>query len=221
ELDINPLLADGNGVIAVDARVAVAPAQARRGTGHPRFAVRPYPKEWERRMTLPGGRRIAVRPVRPEDEALFVAFFQRVTKEDLRLRFFSPVKDFSHSFIARLIQIDYARSIAFVAIDEVTGEMMGAVRLHADANHESGEYAILLRSDLKGQGLGWLLMRLMIEWARHEGLRHVEGQVLRENTVMLEMCAALGFAIRTDPDDRDIKVVTLDVREVPQDSLSG
>jgi acetyltransferase len=94
---------------------------------------------------------------------------------------------------------------------------MGAVRLHADANHESGEYAILLRSDLKGQGLGWLLMRLMIEWARHEGLRHVEGQVLRENTVMLEMCSGLGFAIRSDRDDPDIKVVTLAVADMPEE----
>jgi acetyltransferase len=157
-----------------------------------------------------------VRPVRPEDEPLFVRFFGRVTPEDLRLRFFSPVKDFSHAFMTRLVQIDYARSIAFVAVDGATGAMMGAVRLHADANLESGEYAILLRSDLKGIGLGWRLMQLMIEWARHEGLRHVEGQVLRENTVMLEMCAGLGFAVRPDPDDPDLRVVRLEIDRVPE-----
>jgi acetyltransferase len=222
ELDINPLLADSNGVIAVDTRVAVAPAETRRGSGHPRFAVRPYPKEWERRFDLPNDRWVFVRPVRPEDEPLFVEFFKHVTPEDLRLRFFAPVKDFSHSFIARLIQIDYARSIAFVAIDEATGEMMGAVRLHADANNEAGEYAILLRSDLKGIGLGWRLMQLMIEWARHEGLNHVEGQVLRENVVMLEMCAGLGFEIRADRDDPDIKMVRLAVADMPEEQrLAG
>jgi acetyltransferase len=221
ELDINPLLADSNGVIAVDTRIAVAPAETRRGSGHPRFAVRPYPKEWERRFELPG-HRVFVRPVRPEDEPLFVEFFKHVTVEDLRLRFFAPVKDFSHAFIARLIQIDYARSIAFMAVDEATGEMMGAVRLHADANNETGEYAILLRSDLKGIGLGWRLMQLMIEWARHEGLQHVEGQVLRENLVMLEMCAALGFEIRSDRDDPDLKVVRLAVADMPEDQrLAG
>ena len=211
ELDINPLLADGEGIIAVDARIAVAPLApgSRKGRGHPRFAVRPYPKDWERHLTLDDGRRVFVRPVRPEDEDLVKEFFRHVTPEDLRLRFFAAVRDFSHSFIARLVQIDYARAIAFVALDAESGAMMGAVRLQADAAHETGEYAILVRSDLKGIGLGWRLMQLMVEWARAEGLRVVEGQVLRENTVMLDMCRRLGFAIRTDPNDPDIMVVKL------------
>jgi acetyltransferase len=155
ELDINPLLADEGGVIAVDARVAVAPLTGeRRGRGHPRFAVRPYPKEWERTIRLGDGHEVFVRPVRPDDEALMRAFFTKVTMEDVRLRFFAPVREFSHEFIARLTQIDYARAIALVAIDPASGEMLGAVRLHADANFDRGEYAILVRSDLKGQGLG-------------------------------------------------------------------
>ncbi|HEV2606259.1 MAG TPA: bifunctional acetate--CoA ligase family protein/GNAT family N-acetyltransferase [Microvirga sp.] len=211
ELDINPFLADREGVIAVDARVAVAPSEERRGRGHPRFAVRPYPNEWERTLTARNGQTVLVRPVRPEDEGLFVDFLTKITNEDLRLRFFAPVRDFSHAFLAKLIQIDYARAIAFVALDAATGAMMGVVRLHADANHETGEYAILVRSDLKGLGIGWELMRLMIEWAKAEGLKVVEGQVLRENTTMLEMCRALGFAIRSDPDDPDIKAVTLQI----------
>ncbi len=117
------------------------------------------------------------------------------------------MRDFSHAFLARLTQLDYARAIAFVAIEEATGTMMGAVRLHADANHETGEYAILVRSDLKGLGLGWSLMGLMLDWARAEGLRHVEGQVLRENTTMLAMCRKLGFTVRTDPSDPDLMLV--------------
>jgi len=214
ELDINPFLADSDGVIAVDARVAVAKVEGRKGRGHPRFAVRPYPGEWERTVTVRDGRQAFVRPVRPEDEELFMAFVKRVTDEDLRLRFFAPVREFSHAFLARLIQIDYARAIAFVAIDPRTGEMMGVVRLHADANHETGEYAILLRSDLKGIGLGWQLMRLMIEWAKAEGLSTIEGQVLRENTIMLDICRGLGFAIRPDPADPDIRIVTLPISEI-------
>ncbi len=87
--------------------------------------------------------------------------------------------------------------------------MMGAVRLHADADMESGEYAILLRSDLKGIGLGWRLMQLMIEWAKAEGLDHVEGQVLRENRTMLAMCRRLGFDVKVDPVDQDLRVVRL------------
>ena len=210
ELDINPFLADQNGVIAVDARVRIAPETAtRRGQGHPRFAVRPYPKEWERSFALRNGRNVFVRPVRPDDEELFLEFLKRVSAEDLRLRFFAPIREFSHAFLAKLIQIDYARAIAFVALDAGTGEMIGVVRLHADANHETGEYAILLRSDLKGQGLGWELMRLTIEWARADGLSVIEGQVLRENTVMLDMARALGFKIRSDRSDHDLQIVTL------------
>ncbi|WP_201861606.1 bifunctional acetate--CoA ligase family protein/GNAT family N-acetyltransferase [Microvirga soli] len=215
ELDINPLLADETGVIAVDARVAVAP-ETRKGSGHPRFAVRPYPKEWERNIGLRNGKNAFVRPVRPEDEDEFRRFFEKITPEDLRLRFFAPVRDFSHTFLARLTQLDYARAIAFVAFDAETGEMMGAVRLHADANHETGEYGILLRSDLKGLGLGWELMRLMIEWAKVDGLREVEGQVLRENSTMLDMCRSLGFSIRIDPDDPELRLVTLPIASIAE-----
>ncbi len=222
ELDVNPLLADRDGVIAVDARVAVERVEGRKGRGHPRFSVRPYPGEWERTLTTRDGRKVFVRPVRPEDEELFLNFFKRVSTEDLRLRFFAPIRDFSHAFLAKLIQIDYARAIAFVAIEVETGEMMGAVRLHADANHETGEYAILMRSDLKGLGLGWELMLMMVEWAKAEGLSTVEGQVLRENTTMLEMCRRLGFGIRTDPADPDVKIVTLPIAAIDEpERLSG
>jgi acetyltransferase len=147
--------------------------------------------------------------VRPEDEELFVQFLTQVSADDLRLRFFAPVREFSHAFLAKLIQIDYARAIAFVALDADTGEMIGVVRLHSDANHETGEFAILLRSDLKGKGLGWELMQMIIEWARADGLSAVEGQVLRENTVMLDMASRLGFEIRNDASDRDLHIVTL------------
>lgn len=209
EVDINPLLAGETGVIAVDARVAVAPATTVRGQGNPRFAIRPYPAQWERTLQLADGMPVFVRPVRPEDEGIFETFFTKVTADDLRLRFFSPVKEFSHNFIARLTQLDYARSMAFVALHATTGEMLGAVRLHADANHENGEYAILLRSDLKGRGLGWTLMQYMIDFAREDGLRRIEGQVLADNTVMLDMCGKLGFQVANDPEELGVKIVSL------------
>jgi acetyltransferase len=212
ELDINPLLADAGGVLALDARVmlgpALAPGARPRGAYHPRFAIRPYPAEWERAMTLKG-RSMRVRPVRPEDEDLFRDFFGRVSAEDLRLRFFAPVRDFNHAFLARLTQLDYARAIAFVAIDVETGSMLGAVRLHADANHESGEYAILVRTDVKGSGLGFALMRLMIDWARADGLSRIEGTVLRENRSMLAVCRRLGFEAQVDAEDAAVMKVGL------------
>ncbi|WP_267123925.1 GNAT family N-acetyltransferase, partial [Xanthomonas sacchari] len=214
ELDINPLLADRDGVIAVDARVAVAPSRRlHKGRGHPRFAIFPYPKEWERRIVLNDGSAAFVRPVRPEDDALFRSFFARVTDEDLRLRFFQAVKHFSHEFIARLTQLDYARSIALVAIEPRSGDMLGAVRLHADADYDRGEYGILIRSDLKGHGIGWQLMRIMIEYAGWLGLKVVEGQVLRENRTMLAMCRQLGFKATPDPDDATLMDVVLPVAQ--------
>lgn len=209
ELDINPLLADETGVLALDARVAVAVAAPKfRGRGHPHLAIRPYPSEWERRLVLGDNWRIFVRPVRPEDEPLVRAFFEKVTPEDLRLRFFAPVKELSAAFIARLTQLDYGRANAFVAIDEATGEMIGGVRLHADADYETGEFAILLRSDLKGRGLGWKLMQHIIDYARAEGLKRIQGQILRENTVMIRMCKELGFVVQDDPDDPNLCVAT-------------
>ncbi|WP_045726608.1 bifunctional acetate--CoA ligase family protein/GNAT family N-acetyltransferase [Xanthomonas sp. GPE 39] len=212
EVDINPLLADRDGVIAVDARVVVAPSRPlHKGRGHPRFAILPYPKEWERSIVLNDGAEAFVRPVRAEDDALFRRFFTRVSEEDLRLRFFQAFKHFSHEFIARLTQLDYARSIALVAIEPSTGEMLGAVRLHADADYGHGEYAILIRSDLKGQGIGWQLMRIMIEYAGWLGLQVIEGQVLRENRTMLAMCRQLHFSVTADPDDPMLMNVMLPV----------
>jgi acetyltransferase len=210
ELDINPLLADETGLVALDARVSVSRLEPKfKGSGHPRFAVRPYPSGWERQIDLAGLQSVIVRPVRPDDEPLFHKFFQKVSHEDLRLRFFAPVKEFGHAFIARLTQIDYARAMAFIALDETTGEMLGAVRLHADANYETAEYAVLIRSDLKGRGLGWKLMELMISYARSEGLEQITGQVLRENVMMLRMCSELGFHIEVDPDDAHVDLVSL------------
>ena len=198
-------------MIAVDARVSVAPLdKLRLGiSGNPRFAIRPYPTEWERHITLGDGTAVLVRPVRPEDEALYGPFFAAVTPSDLRLRFFAPVKEFSHTFIARFTQIDYARAMAFIALDRANGAMLGVVRLHATADYDSGEYAILVRSDMKGRGLGWMLMQLIIEYARSEGMRSINGQVLRENTGMLDMCRELGFHIASDPHEPSSAIVTL------------
>ncbi|MGO1541975.1 MAG: bifunctional acetate--CoA ligase family protein/GNAT family N-acetyltransferase [Luteimonas sp.] len=213
EVDINPLLADSDGAVTVDARVVIGHSRRlHRGRGHPRFAVLPYPREWERAITLADGKQALVRPVRPEDEAMFRTFFDKVTPDDLRLRFFQAVKNFSHEFIARLTQLDYARQMALAAIDPDTGEMLGAVRLVSDANYDRGEYGIMVRSDLKGAGLGWQLMQIMTEVAGWLGLNAIEGQVLRENTTMLSMCRHLGFNVAPDPDDMTVMLVTLPVK---------
>jgi acetyltransferase len=209
-LDINPLLADQSGVLAVDARVALGRVERKfRGSGPANFAVRPYPSQWQRHLEVKDGWRVFVRPIRPEDEPLIHEFLRHVSSHDLRLRFFAPMKEFSHEFIARLTQLDYARAMAFVAFDEASNELLGVVRIHSDSIYESGEYAILLRSDLKGRGLGWALMQMIIEYARSEGLKAISGDVLTENTVMLAMCRSLGFEVKSDPTEHDICNVRL------------
>jgi acetyltransferase len=214
ELDINPLLADEDGIIALDARMRVAEEKRRdRHGGNPRFAVHPYPSEWEGELELLDGSKIIARPVRPEDEMLYQEFFDHVTPDDARLRFFSPKPELSHKLIARFTQIDYNRAMAFVALDPETGALLGVVRLHADANGEIAEYAILVRSTIKGKGLGWALMTMIIDYARKTGLKKVYGDVLRANTVMLRMCGDLGFAQSFDTDDPAIVHVELDLRE--------
>ena len=179
------------------------------GAGKTRLAIRPYPAEWERQLELAYGWKVKVRPMRPEDEPAIHELLKHVTPHDLRLRFFAPMKEFSHQFIARLTQLDYALAMSFVAFDETTHDLVGVVRIHSDSIYESGEYAILLRSDLKGRGLGWVLMQLIIEYARSERLKVISGDVLRENTVMLEMCRNLGFEIKADPAEQDICQVRL------------
>ncbi len=205
-MDLNPLLADASGVVAVDARVVLEPDPTRRR----RPAIRPYPASWTFQHAL-GERRFLFRPMKPEDELLIGAMLERVTLEDLRLRFFAPLKSFSHAFLARLTQLDYAREMAFIAIEEESREAAGAVRLHADPGHVEAEYAILLRSDLKGIGLGRALMELIIDWARAEKVQRVHSQVLAENGPMLALCRDLGFEITRDPDDISIRRVALDL----------
>ena len=171
--------------------------------------VRPYPLQWERHIVLLDAWRIFVRPVRPNDDLLIRDLLVHVTKEDLRLRFFDSIKEFSDQFIAKLTELDYRRAMAFVAIDEANSEILGVVWLYSGSVHETGEYAILLRSDLKGRGLGWALMQLIIEYAKSEGLKQMSGEILQENAVMLKMCRELGFKVKTDAEDRGVCDVPL------------
>jgi GNAT superfamily N-acetyltransferase len=165
--------------------------------------------QWQRHLVLGNDWRIFVRPIRPDDEFLIRDLLVHVSKEDLRLRFFDSIKEFSHQFIAKLTDLDRLRAIAFVAFDETSGETLGVVWLYCDSIHETGEYAILLRSDLKGRGLGWALMQVIIEYAKSEGLSRICGQVLQENSIMLKMCRELGFKVVTDAQDRGVCDVTL------------
>jgi acetyltransferase len=147
----------------------------------------------ERHQASRGGEHIVIRRVDPHDKALYSDFLREVSAEDLRLRFFAHIGELSAAESDRLSHLDYSHEMAFIAIDEATGQMLGLVRLRDELDEQTAEFAILVRSRLKGHGLGWLLMQRVIDYAKEKHLRRVYGDVLAENASMLQMTAELGF----------------------------
>ncbi|MFO1430826.1 MAG: bifunctional acetate--CoA ligase family protein/GNAT family N-acetyltransferase [Candidatus Competibacteraceae bacterium] len=212
ELDIDPLLADAQGVIALGTRIKVA------GTMTPpsqRLAIRPYPQELEETIALPDGRNFLLRPVRPEDEPAFHAAFAKLSAEEIRMRFMHPVRGLTHATAARLTQIDYDREMALVLTrraEDGSSEIYGVVRLVADPDKERAEFAIIVGSPLIGTGMGSLLMRRMIDYARKQGIKEIIGDVLRENRRMLKLAEVFGFVATPSLDDPGVVRVSLPLR---------
>jgi acetyltransferase len=171
--------------------------------------------------TTRGGERVSIRPVQPQDMALYPDFLGDVSAEDLRLRFFGRIAELSAKESNKLAHLDYRHEMAFIAFDEDTGKMLGLVRLRDELDEQTAEFAILVRSQLKGHGLGWLLMRRVIDYAKEKSLRRVYGDVLVENTAMLQMCEELGF--RAEDMGPDFKRVVLDLENsgTKQNSSGG
>ncbi|SEG76855.1 bifunctional acetate--CoA ligase family protein/GNAT family N-acetyltransferase [Bosea lathyri] len=221
ELDINPLLANAEGVIALDARVVIAERKSD-GAG---LSVSPYPRDLEHAISLDDGTLLHLRPIRPEDETALAGLVARCAPEDIRMRFFGPLKGFPHELAARLSQIDYDREMAFIAVEPGaefgTGPIFGVVRIVGDPERETAEFAILVRTDIKGRGLGSRLMSEIIGHAREKGYRTVFGHILRENRGMLRMAGELGFDMTSDPQDMAIVRATLALRVDDPDPLAS
>ena len=198
ELDINPLIATTHGVLALDARIRV---QKPALPGSRRLAIRPYPKSLEAWVELEDGNRYFLRPIRPEDAEGLRDLTRRMTPDDLRLRFFSPMREVPISMAARLTQIDYNREMALVAIPEEEERIAGIVRIAADPDNHRAEYAVMVESAVRRKGLGAMLMQEILEYARARGIREIYGEVLSENVGMLGLCEKLGFKRSVDPDD--------------------
>jgi acetyltransferase len=199
ELDINPLLADADGVIALDARVRVSAAAP---GGAARFAIRPYPAQQVQRHRWQG-RELTIRPIRPEDEPQHLSFLERLSPEDIRMRVFYSRRTLPRTELARLVQIDYEREMAFVATvvgEGGTEETLGTARAACDPDNDCAEFGVIVRSDVKGQGLGRLLMEALIAHLRQRGTQRLVGEVLTENRGMRMLCQRLGFAEKPDGD---------------------
>jgi len=201
ELDINPLLADGNGVIALDARVRIVPA-ALGASGHAHLAIRPYPDELEENIVWQG-RPLLLRPIKPEDGEEHARFFHALDPEDVRYRAFSRMRELLPSQVARLTQIDYDREIAFIATrmrPDGSAETLGVARAIADPDNIQAEFAVIVRSDLKGQGLGRILMSKLIDYCKKRGTQAIVGEALSYNHPLLEMARHLGFVVTPQSD---------------------
>ncbi|MGB8273983.1 MAG: bifunctional acetate--CoA ligase family protein/GNAT family N-acetyltransferase [Alphaproteobacteria bacterium] len=226
EIDINPLLADEYGVMALDARIKVRRlTDTEKAAAQARFAIRPYPSEIETTVTLRDGAKLVLRPVRPEDEPAFHAAFAKLTSQDIRMRFFAQMKTLPHDLAARLTQIDYDREMAFVAFSgpagagkEEEGEVVGVVRVMSDPDNRRGEYAVIVRSDFQNRGLGHALMHHVISFAKQRGLAEIFGYVLEENAAMLKMCRELGFTVADMPADTGVAEVTLKLANATPDA---
>ena len=147
----------------------------------------------ELRQKIRGGESVVVRRVRPTDITLYPDFIRNVSADDLRMRFFAQIAELTAEEMKRLSHLDYNQEMAFIALDAKSGLMLGLVRLKDELDHETAEFAVLVRSRLKGHGLGWLLMHRIIDYAKEKGLRRVYGDVLTENKAMLDMCGEIGF----------------------------
>ncbi|MFN3522767.1 MAG: GNAT family N-acetyltransferase [Phenylobacterium sp.] len=206
ELDINPLLADENGVLALDARVRLAAPSAR-------FAIRPYPAGLESELTLESGERLVIRPIRPQDAPLLEHLVANTSAEDVRLRFHGGLRTLPNALAARLSQIDYDRELAMVAVDQ-EGAIVGVSRLIADPEGEAAEFALLVRTDHQKQGLGRALLGNIVDYARSRGLRRVWGDVMSDNERMLSLTDALGFRRELSEDFRLVRVAVPLEREM-------
>jgi acetyltransferase len=210
-MDINPLLADAEGVIALDARIEIEPERVEEPGPNSALAIRPYPSGWNRDFAA-GGARYHIRPIKPADIALYPDFLARISPDDLRLRFLSPRKSFSDQMLKRLTQLDYDRNMAFVALETATGVLAGISRLSCDPDRSVAEYALLVRTDLQGHGLGWELLRQIVDYAKADGIGRIEGIVLSENSKMLTMCREFGFSVAHHPTEPGLVEARLDLR---------
>lgn len=199
-LDIHPLLATGNEFTALDVTLDIAPFE---GNSESRLAVRPYPQQLEEWVTMKNGERCLFRPILPEDEPLLQQFIARVTKEDLYYRYFSEINEFTHDDLANMTQIDYDREMAFVAVHTTAEqtEILGVTRAISDPDNIDAEFAVLVRSDLKGLGLGGRLLEKLINYTRDHGLQRLNGITMPNNRGMIALARKLGFDVDIQLED--------------------
>jgi acetyltransferase len=213
ELDINPLLAAASGAVVLDARMRIAMAD-RSGSTLDRLAIRPYPSELEETVDWQGGP-LTLRPIRPEDGPAHIALFNALTPDDVRYRMFVRMRELQPAQLARFTQIDYDREMAFIATrpgPDGQPETLGVGRVVADPDNVSAEFAVTVRSDLKGKGLGIMLMHKLIAYCRARGTREIVGEALPQNAPVIGLVKKLGFIVGPVDEEEGVRTFRLPLR---------
>ena len=218
EMDINPVIVDDSGAVAVDARVVVDDAvQAPGSYGH--LAILPYPTSQEREWPMKGGGTYTLRPIRPDDAEMLQAFVRGLSQESRYFRFASAMQELPSRMLARYTLIDYDREMALVAVIKErhtqddgsvteTERLVGVVRYITNPDAASCEFSLVIADDFKGQGLGSRLMMSIVDLARSKGLSEIVGLILANNTPMLRLMRSLGFTVAAFPEDPDFRIAT-------------
>jgi acetyltransferase len=232
EMDINPLIADDRGAVAVDARVVLDRTPPRAGPRYGHMAIMPYPAYLSHEAVLRDGRPYLVRPIQAEDADALQRFTRALSPESRYFRFISALNELTPRMLVRYTQIDYDRELALVAVlrphpdapgpgaadrQQREGELIGVARYLLNPDRDSCEYAIAIGDRFQRQGLGSTLMRALIAEARVRGLKRMEGYVLSMNAPMLRLMRSLGFEIGRDPDDESMKRVWLSLEDEPDE----
>jgi acetyltransferase len=226
EMDINPLIVDETGAVAVDARIVLQPgpqAGSPRAFDYAHLAILPYPARFEQVWPLAGGGEVTVRPVRPDDAQMLQDLVRGLKPESRYFRFASAIQELPPGLLARLTLIDYDREMALVAVctersaradggfDEAE-RIVGVSRIIMKPDQTTCEFSLLVADDFGGKGLGSRLMEGITDAAREKGLAEIEGLVLSNNTDMLKLMRGLGFAVKPFPEEPDFKRVTLSLQ---------
>ena len=221
EMDINPIIVDDEGAVAVDARVVIehAPPASHPNGHYQHLAILPYPSAYEREWPMKGGDLYTIRPIRPDDADMLQAFARSLSPESRYFRFASAMTELPPRMLARYTLIDYDREMALMAVhrNREAGEdgvfvereqIIGVSRYITNPDQTSCEFSLVVADDLAGQGLGSRLMLSIMEFARAKGLAEIDGLVLANNPNMLRLMHSLGFSVQSFPEDPDFKLVT-------------
>ena len=216
EMDINPLIVDEHGALAVDARIVIgSAAPATHNYAH--LAILPYPSNYTREWPMRGGGQYTLRPVQPDDASMLQDLVRGLSEKSRYYRFASSLRELSVPMLARYTLIDYDREMALVAVQTLrtpgpdgefveTSSIIGVSRYIANPDRNSCEFSLLVDDRFSGQGLGTRLMLAIMDVARDKGLREIDGLVLSKNSGMLKLMASLGFQIRPYTDDPDFRL---------------